>query len=412
MNPAAILYSIGSIGPFATRVFLPALITALLLRFGAELHLVNHLPHSLLAQVHGAPPWFTSNPALIVLTILSILEILAQKNPEARRFLHEFDVYLKSAVAILSSLGVLSATDSSFIQGTVHTAGFANVIGPVIAGLGVLRVAMVRRDLMRLIYDHVEGTHLDHLISWAEDAGSMAGIVFVVLLPFVALVLLAIATGCLFLIRRRVEKAEESRKLPCSHCGQLVYPSAIACQGCHTPLARPCALGFLGQSLPNIFDDAAAHPYRLVEKRRCSVCATRLRDISAPCSACGTKPFATTDFTDGYVSHVTARLPVVLIVCFLLGLIPVLGMILGVVYYRTILVLPFAEYLPAKNRFLLRWGLRILFLILVFFQIIPVVGALTVPLLALLNFLAYRAAFVSVMQPRAEVPPLAQTAQN
>jgi hypothetical protein len=400
MNFSALLYGIGSIGPFSSRVFLPALLTALMLRFGGHLPIVGHL--GLLAHVHAAPAWFTSDQALIALTILSILEILAQKNPEARQFLHEFDIYLKPAVAVLSAMGVLSATDNSFIQSTVHQAGYADVLTLITTAIGVLRVASIRREVVRILFDHIEGTHLDHLISWAEDAGSLAGILFVVLFPIIALLLLAIATGLLFFLRRRVEIAEEERRIPCPHCGKLVYPSACACPACHTALPTPCSVGFLGGSLPGVPDDPAAHPYRLVEKRRCPVCASRLtpRQAFAPCPCCTHTAFADPNFADAYISHVSARLPAVLVVCFLIGLIPLLGLIIGVVYYRIALVLPFAQYLSLKSRFLLRWGLRILLLILILFQIIPVLGALTVPLLALLNFLAYRASFQSTVQAR------------
>ncbi len=398
MNPSALLYGIGAIGPFSSRVFLPALLTALLIRFGGHLPIVGHW--GLLPHIQSAPPWFTSDPALIALTILSILEILAQKNPEARQFLHEFDVYLKPGIAVLSTLGVLSATDGNFLQSAVHHASVADVLTPIMTAIGVLRVAAVRREIVRLLFDHIEGTHLDHLISWAEDAGALAGMLFVVLFPIVALILLAIATGFLFMIRRRIEVAEEQRKIACAHCGQLVYPCATACQACNTPLPSPCSVGFLGGSLPGIDDDPALHAYRLVEKRRCPVCAARLtvRQPFAPCPACGTRPFAKPGFADAYMNHVAARLPLALLVCFMLGLIPLLGLIIGIVYYRIVLVLPFAQYLSLKSRFLLRWSLRLLLLVLIFFQIIPVLGALAVPLLALLNFLAYRASFAAAVQ--------------
>lgn len=400
MNPSALLYGIGAIGPFSSRVFLPALLTALLLRFGVHLPIVGHW--GLLAHLHLAPAWFTSDSALIALTVLSILEILAQKNPEARQFLHEFDVYLKPALAVLSTLGVLSATDSGFLQSAVRHASVADVLTPIMTAIGVLRVAAVRREVVRLLFDHIEGTHLDHLISWAEDAGSLAGMLFVVLFPIVALVLLAIATGFLFMVRRRIEKAEEERRIACAHCGHLVYPSASACQACKTSLPSPCAVGFLGGSLPGIVDDPASHPYSLVEKRRCPLCASRLipRQPFAPCPACGTQPFAEPGFAEAYMSHVAARLPVAMLVCFVVGLIPLLGLIIGIVYYRIALVLPFAQYLSLKSRFLLRWSLRLLLLVLIFFQIIPVLGALAVPLLALLNFLAYRASFAAAVQSR------------
>jgi hypothetical protein len=404
MNPTGLLYGIGSIGPFSSRIFLPALLTALLLRFGGHLPVVGHF--GILAYVHAAPAWFTSNPALIVLAILSGLEIFGQKNPEIRQGLHEFDVYLKAGVAVLSSFGVISATDAGFAQAAVQKAGMFQFLGPLLALIGVLRVAPVRRQVLGLVYDHVEGTHLDHLISWAEDAGALAGTLFLILFPLLTLIGVAIATGCLFLMRRRLETAEEERRIACPHCGQSIYPSATACPACRTASANPCAVGFLGTSLPEVPDEISGHPYRLIEKRRCSVCATRLipRKPFEPCSVCGARALTDPAFVAAYADHVTKRLPAALAFCFVLGLIPLLGLILGFVYFRIALVLPFAQYLPLGRRFMLRWGLRLLLLVLMFFQIVPLAGALIVPIMALLSFLAYRGSFLSAMATHREQP--------
>ena len=81
------------------------------------------------------------------------------------------------------------------------------------------------------------------------------------------------------------------------------------------------------------------------------------------------------------------------VVCFLLGLIPVLGVIPGVIYYRLSIVAPFRRYIPPGRGFLLRWGVRLAVLALVAFQWVPVAGGLAVPAMALLNYLAYRSAY-------------------
>ena len=77
----------------------------------------------------------------------------------------------------------------------------------------------------------------------------------------------------------------------------------------------------------------------------------------------------------------------------MLGLIPVLGVIPGVIAYRLALVAPFRRYLPTGRRLLLRWGLRLAMLILVAFQWVSVAGALALPVMALINYGAYRTAY-------------------
>jgi hypothetical protein len=85
----------------------------------------------------------------------------------------------------------------------------------------------------------------------------------------------------------------------------------------------------------------------------------------------------------------------------LFSLVPILGLIFGTIYYRMEVVLPFSQYLPMGRRFLLRWAIRLLFLALILLQIIPLVGAVVVPVMALISYLAYRSAYTSLMlEPR------------
>jgi hypothetical protein len=83
----------------------------------------------------------------------------------------------------------------------------------------------------------------------------------------------------------------------------------------------------------------------------------------------------------------------VCLACFLLGLVPVLGVIPGVILYRLEIVAPFRRYIPAGRNFFLRWGIRLASLVLVAFQWVPLLGGLLLPALALLNYGAYRSAF-------------------
>jgi hypothetical protein len=85
--------------------------------------------------------------------------------------------------------------------------------------------------------------------------------------------------------------------------------------------------------------------------------------------------------------------PLACVVCFVLGLIPVLGVIPGVIYYRLTIVAPFRRYIPAGRGFVLRWGVRLAVVVLVAFQWVPVAGGLAVPIMALISYGAYRTAY-------------------
>jgi hypothetical protein len=403
MDTTPVFQALGSIGLFPARVFLPAFLTALMLRFG------NHLPwlahHGLFAPAYNHPTWFTSNPSLIVLGVLSVLEVLAQKNAEAKHLLHEFDAWLKAAVAALTSLGVMKATDADFVRHTVQQAGVGHFLLPLLAAAGTFKVSLVRRDVLQPLHEHLEGTHLDRLLSWAEDLWVAFGVLLLVLFPLLMLLLVGLSIGLLYLARRRLRVKEDLAKVPCVNCGTPVYPCAVACPSCRHPVAQPRAVGFLGQSKPYPDEDPAAHPYRLVEKGRCPVCATRLRRRTPhqQCSACGEPVPRDMAFAEAYLGHVGRRLPEALVVSLMLSLVPVIGLVVGAVYYRMVLVLPFGQYLPFGRRFLLRWGIRLLFLVLALLQWIPLLGGFVVPLMAFVSFGAYRSSYRSMaLAPRDE----------
>ena len=79
MSLPLFLQGLGSVGVFASRAFLPAFVTALLLRFGPHAPWLAHA--GLLPQVRGVPTWFTSDAALVVLGLLAALELVRRAVP-------------------------------------------------------------------------------------------------------------------------------------------------------------------------------------------------------------------------------------------------------------------------------------------------------------------------------------------
>ena len=98
-------------------------------------------------------------------------------------------------------------------------------------------------------------------------------------------------------------------------------------------------------------------------------------------------------FAQQYIAFIDRRVPLVCVVCFVLGLIPVLGVIPAVIFYRLRIIAPFRRYIPRGRNFLLRWGIRMVSLVLVAFQWVPLLGGLLLPAMALINYGAYRNAF-------------------
>lgn len=72
-------------------------------------------------------------------------------------------------------------------------------------------------------------------------------------------------------------------------------------------------------------------------------------------------------FAQEYIAFIDRRVPLVCVVCFLLGLVPVLGVIPGVILYQLAIVASFRRYIPLGHRFVLRWVIWLVILALVAF---------------------------------------------
>ena len=394
MSLPLLLQGLGSVGVFAARAFLPAFASALLLRFGPDAPWLAHA--GLLPHVRGVPTWFTSDAALVILGVLAALELVAERSPEARAVLDEVHDYLKAGMAVLTYLGVLDATGLAAARQVIKQAGLAEYLPVLAIGAGTFLASKARGAVVGPLAeaDEDDDLGLQGLLRWVGDLWGGLGPVALILLPAMTLALFGVAVLILVLIERRFESRRERSTVPCRHCGEPIHPCAPACPNCHSPVKEPRDVGLLGQPR-DVPADPVALPYRLVAVKRCPACATRFgrRVVKQVCGACGHRLMDDPRFAGDYIAAIDRRVPQVLVACFLLGLIPLLGVIPGVVYYRLTIVAPFRRYIPPGRGFLLRWGVRLAVVVLVAFQWVPVAGGLAVPAMALINYAAYRTAY-------------------
>src|SRR4051812_32027173 len=235
MSLPLLIHGLGSIGIFASRAFLPAFATALLLRFGPQ---VPWLAHSgLLRNVRDVPTWFTSDTALIILGLLSALELVAERIPEAKAFLDEVHDYLKTGMAALTFLGVLGASDRALVGGLVGEAGPIEYLPALAVGAGAF-LASKARGLgagPRSGAGEDDDLGLQGLLRWVGDLWGALGPLALILLPLLTLALFGIALVLLLLAGRYVEAREEATKVPCTNCGEWLYACATACPHCKAP---------------------------------------------------------------------------------------------------------------------------------------------------------------------------------
>lgn len=401
MTITSLLYSVGSVPMFASRPFLAALLTSLLCRFGDRLPLVNEQLGAALAK---APAWYTSNIALGVMAVLAALELASAKSPEIRAALDEVDGFVKAGVAMVvssalldkDSIAILKTVDHSSLIG-LHSL-WTLLVGSAVYVLSALRKAVV--GFLFEIDDH-DDLGVATLISRIETTWTAAALLFLVVFPIVALLLSGLTALALWWLRRRAERAEEAAKIPCSRCAAKIHPSAVACQACGQEQAAPRAVGVFGQPKAQPAANRELHRFELIARKRCPVCATRLkqRAVRQSCPGCQRVTMSNQQEFESYLSALGQRLPKTLLICLLLGAIPVVGVIPGVAYYRLTVIAGLRGYIPPLRGCFAKWIVRVVNWGMIALQPIPGLGALVLPLMCLTNYWIYRRA----LRGRAEV---------
>ncbi|MFA9477634.1 hypothetical protein ACERK3_04925 [Phycisphaerales bacterium AB-hyl4] len=408
----------GLTGVFASRVFIPIFAAAMLLRFGPDVPGVNQLGMLMGIDPAAVPTWFTHDVTLWILGSLALLELLAHKNAEARQLLNDIDPYIKPIAAGATLLGIATVTDMQFVEELIdpqaldmlmvqHAGVGLYILTAFVVG-GTFIVATAHNALVRnfIDIDESDDTGLMKIFSWGQDLWAAFGILFLILFPIIMAVLILIGIGIILLLQKRAQIREERSKVPCPACQEPMYRVAIACGNCGHDNPNVCQLTWLGTSTALLTHNKPEHPLHLISFRRCRKCATRLhkRTPHQQCPACQTRPFNDPTVLSEYDRLISSRLGPVMIIGALLSLIPIVGLIPGVIYYRLAVVAPYRRYLGRGRALLMRWLVRILAFFLILLQVVPGVGIITVPTLAWLSHRVYRGAFLKQLQAAPSTP--------
>jgi hypothetical protein len=383
------------------RLRLPGLparfVTAPLLRFGPHAPWLAHT--GLIPHIRDVPTWFTSDASPVILGILAALKIVAERFPEAAAVLDEVHGYLKTGIAVLTYLAVLDATDRAAVHEVIDQAGVSGYLPVLAVGAGVYLATRVRGAVLGPLAEAGEDDDLGlhGLIRGVEDLRAALGPMALILFPLPTVAAFGLAALILVVIERRIESRAESAKVPCVHRGQPIPASAPTCPHCHAPIKDPRDVGLLGQPKDRRADPRWL-PFRLAAVKRFPVCANRLdrRAVNQTCRACGRRLMDDPRFARDDFAAIARRVPSVFVVCFLLGLIPVLGVIAVVIYYQLTIVAPFRRYIPPGRGFLLRRVVRLAALVLVDSRWVSVAGGLAVPSVAPISYGAYRATYLGL----------------
>ena len=413
---STVLAGVNSIGLFASRAFVSAFAVAAALKWGPQIAWINNT--GLLQRVKDVPSWFTHDVTLTILGLLAVLEIAATKSADARALLNEIDGYIKSASAFVTTLvvsGIISHNDAAVLKQITAfiepvQAGFGDQLlgffAACLSAVGVWFTCTVRRGFIGFFLDADpdDDTMVLGLMSWAEDLWALLGTLLLILFPLVMLTLTLLILGMVALLRWRAKRREEKTKTVCASCGESMYRSAAACPACKQPNAEIHAVGWLGQSLDTREQHPDTQPLRLTQKQRCPLCAAHLKSGKArqTCPDCGYELFDDESEVARYLAELDARVPMVLVFTGLLSLLPVIGIIPAILLYRLRLIAPLRRYTSAWRTVPTRWALRLLFFVLIWVQVIPIVGGLAIPIMAALSYGAYRRMFTGQLAREAE----------
>lgn len=394
MEITTLFVALASSGLFVSRGFTPAFLILCGLRFGDRIPLLSRF---FLPPPDTMPAWLLSDVTLIALGLLAALEIISTKTDFYNGAeLHRLDKYWKPISFALISYGLIPE-GLHLRSDELSRAGLLENGLIVLLMAGIFVMAWQRSGLLSLFaeFDPDDDLGVQKLSSWAEEMWVFFGWIVIVLYPAAMVILLLLAFGLMALVKKHLERREEEVKVPCSDCGEIIHPSALNCPLCGAKTAAPLAIGFFGQPKNSPARNRDDHRFRLAEKKRCPVCAARLKAKKnrQTCPACGHRLFSAPEFGDLYVSRISRRVPRTLAFTFLLSLIPVVGLIPGVIFYRSQIVSPFRRHLPVGSNFAIRMLLRFLFLVMILVQAIPALGGFALPVMAILTHRAYRRGF-------------------
>ncbi|WP_322487517.1 hypothetical protein [Chloroflexus sp.] len=313
-----------------------------------------------------------------------ILDLLAQTLPS------DVVAALSTGVAV-ATVAPLAAQPADGLAWLAQPIAF---VWSSIVTVAIWIISGIRASIIALISLMDPGGHLGllKLFSWGDGGWTITTTVVLIFFPLLALLLAGLTVLGLWLIRRYFELRERKMLIACHHCGSQMHPAALECPACRQANQQPRMVGWIGQPRPEPVTDPAAHRMALIKHRRCPSCATRLKNraVQQACPACATVTFTDVAQVNSFLRVLDRQLPRTLLVSGLLGLVPVIGVVPAIIYYRLSLIASLQSYVPASIGCFTNWILRIVAIFLIGMQSIPGIGIFAIPALCLITYTVQR----------------------
>ena len=403
MNPFSLMAALSATVVLPCRAFGPLLIVCLL---GAFPGLIDWIPGSNAPSFPEHLSWLTSVPALATIAVLATLEAAASllDDPDIKRLFNKVMEVVKTGVAVLVVLGVMPHEVVSQI--TQLQAGWTGtaVVATLVAG-GTFFLANLRSWVWSLWLEFDEendfGLHLPFAL--AEESWALVAILVVVAFPVVAFGSAVVMLAGALLLRTTLRWWADRNRAPCPHCDHDLQAAAVRCPSCHG-LRVPTELRDFGllksrrawqDEVPD--ELLATHHMRLLSQGRCPACAER-QDARAllddGCPACDATLSTTLGpaWFEAYRAQVVGRAWKLMIPVALCGLLPSVGVAVGLVVSKVMVVAPLRLFLGKGSRVGMRWFLRVIAFLVFLLGSLPLFSLVCAPLLMFLYLKFYGAA--------------------
>lgn len=434
-----LIQNISSTSFFAMRPMLTSFALALLARgtYESAISTMGLLSRSESANL-AAASWFASDTVLGVLLLLAVLELIANSNTDLRFWYEGASGFVQPGSSFVVSYGLVDAQAVYYVEFWIASLpadtlyGIASALGIGVAAAstgdvgassaqiaealswlghvlslvwaalmagGSWLIGRLRAAVLDLFFDLDDDDAIgaQSLTVWGEYGWAVVASYLIVFLPLIALALFGITVAGLWLARRYFEARERKLMVTCASCAGQMQPTALFCPTCRSANPSPQQVGLFGQPRGIVAADPAAHRIDLIGRKRCPVCATRLksRDAQQACPACATVTFADIAQVNTFLRALDAKLPRTLLVSGLLSLVPLVGIVPAVIYYRLSLISSLRGYVPRGVGCMTRWGLRLVNLVLIMFQPVPLLGALVIPAMCGISYYVHRQVVLS-----------------
>ncbi|AFM04675.1 hypothetical protein Fleli_2301 [Bernardetia litoralis DSM 6794] len=389
MGLAVLLHAIGTIPLFASRAFLPAFLTSLLFRLPSVFPFAD-------VDAPSAELFITKTPVIIVLGILAVLEILADKNTDIKTLWLQAEPFLKPIIYSIMLLGVVDNDSEAIMQG-IYQAGMGDYVMIFFTAGAVYSLTILRTRIQEWLLE-IDGDgdlFLNFIFSSIEDTFVFFGFFLLLVTGIGAIIFFGIIVGVLYLWQQKIKTNEEKQKIACSSCQHKNPPFALECSNCHTSQSQIYKIGFLGQKkneqLNNDTKARKKQTFNLLTQERCGYCASKTN--KKVCPTCRKEHILnTSENRKAYIMFIQKRYATWLPLSIGLGFIPIVGIAIAVLGANLYVFAPMKRQIPSIKAVGVQILTKILLFCVIFFG--SVAGFILAPLYCSVRFFMWRTAFV------------------